>query len=153
MDELNVKKMNVIVESFRVIGRLVKDAEIVESKDGSRKGLVFPIAVNHSYRDEKGELVKQTNYYDTAKWYSDEQIIKKQLSFLKKGALVSVVGFPKARGYMSKDNTPEAKITITVSQYSVLNFINSLPNEEGEDQTKELVDEPVIEELVEEVED
>jgi len=139
--------MNILLENFSVIGRLVKDAEIIES--GLRKAIVFPVAVNHSYKDEKGEMVKHTNFYDTAKWYNNDVGIEKQLSFLKKGVLVAIEGFPKARGYMSKENKIEAKITITVSQYSVLNFVNNAINNNDEVPTEELVDESE-EELIEE---
>jgi len=132
--------MNILLENFSVIGRLVKDAEIVESKDGFRKALVFSLAVNHSYKNDNGEFMKHTNFYDTAKWYNKDNNIENQLSFLKKGALVLVMGFPKVHGYMNKDNKVEAKLSITVSQYSVLSFVNneSIKNE-NEVETEKII--------------
>ena len=82
-----------------LIGNLGNTPEILKL-DGGTKLAKFSIATNESYRNDKGELVTETEWHNILLWRGLAENAEK---LLKKGSLVYLEGKLKTRSYTDKD--------------------------------------------------
>ncbi len=101
------------IQQLMLLGRATKDGEVLASKEGKTFGK-FSIAVNR-YRGK--ELEEEATFYEVVNFGKNaEQIADK----VKKGDLVSVIGRPKAEGYLSKEGEPKAQLKVVAEKWQVL---------------------------------
>ena len=97
------------MQRIEIIGHLAKDAVRVEGQNGGNPFMSFTVICN----EKKGESEVKTSYEVTS-------TVTGVLDFLKKGKQVFVAGFPSARAYMTKEETPAAQMRISAQQVELL---------------------------------
>ena len=107
--------MNNLKNSVQLIGNLGRDVELKEIANGS-KVAKFTLATNDYYKNNKGELVKETQWHSIVAWGKTAELMAK---VLKKGSNVVLQGKLVHRTYEDK----EGNIKYT-SEVKVNEFIN-----------------------------
>lgn len=98
---------------MNIIGRLTRDAE-VRNLQNEKKVVNFSIATNDNYRNNQGERIEQTTYFECAYW-----IFPKVAEFLTKGTLVELSGRAYTSVWLGKDGEPHAGLNFHTSQIKV----------------------------------
>lgn len=94
---------------MNIIGRVTKDAE-VRTLSNEKQVVKFSVATNESYRNNAGERIEQTTYFDCAYWISP-----KAAQILTKGALVELTGRVSARAWAGNDGEIHAGLNFNTS--------------------------------------
>ena len=79
----------------QLIGNLGNTPEIKDF-EGGKKLAKLSIATNESYRNQKGELVKETQWHNVIAWGKTAKIVEE---YLDKGAEVCISGKLTSRSY------------------------------------------------------
>lgn len=118
----------------RLIGNIGKDA----TSKTMERGVVainFPVAHNKNWKDKRnGESKTRTTWINCTIWKKDGANMR-ILDFLKKGALVELVGTPFAKAYAQEDGFIRTEIRLNVAQTNILR-----PAKLDENYKDELVD-------------
>ncbi len=112
--------MNALRNKVQLIGNLGNDPE-VKTFDKGKKLAKMSIATNESYRNAKGELVKETQWHNLIAWGKTADIIEKHL---KKGSEVAVEGKLINRNYTDKDGNKRYVTEIEVNELLMLGTKN-----------------------------
>ena len=108
--------MNNLKNSVRLIGNLGMNPEVKETTNG-KKLAKFSVATNDSYRDEKGNEVKETQWHNLVVWGKQAEIVEK---YLKKGSEVAIEGKLSTRNYTDKDGVKRYVTEIVVNEFMML---------------------------------
>jgi single-strand DNA-binding protein len=108
--------MNALRNKVQLIGNLGNDPE-VKTFDKDKKLAKMSIATNESYRNAKGELVKETQWHNLIAWGKTADIIEKHL---KKGSEIVVEGKLINRNYTDKDGNKRYVTEIEVNELLML---------------------------------
>jgi len=91
--------MNTLRNRVQLIGNLGNDPEIITLESG-KKLAKMAIATNESYKNAKGEVVKETQWHNVVAWGKTAEIVEK---YLTKGKEVAVEGKLTSRSYEDKE--------------------------------------------------
>jgi single-strand DNA-binding protein len=91
--------MSTLRNKVQLIGNLGNDPEIVKLESGKTLAK-FSIATNESYKNAKGELVKDTQWHNVVAWGKTAEIIEK---YLTKGKEIAIEGKLTSRSYDDKE--------------------------------------------------
>ncbi len=108
--------MNNLKNSVRLIGNLGMNPEVKETTNG-KKLAKFSVATNDSYRDEKGNEVKETQWHNLVVWGKQAEIVEK---YLKKGSEVAIEGKLSTRNYTDKEGVKRYVTEIVVTEFLML---------------------------------
>ena len=108
--------MNALRNKVQLIGNLGMAPEI-KVLDGNKKLAKMSIATNESYKNAKGELVKETQWHNLIAWGKTADIIEKHL---KKGSEVAVEGKLINRNYIDKEGTKRYITEIQINELLLL---------------------------------
>lgn len=103
----------------RLIGNIGKDATL-KSMERGVIAINFPVAHNKNWRDKRsGESKTKTTWVNCTIWKKEGANLR-ILDFLKKGALVELIGIPFAKAYTMEDGFVRTEIRLNVSQTNIL---------------------------------
>ncbi len=105
--------MNTITNNVQLIGNLGKDVEIVIFDSGNKKGRVS-LATTEFKKNEKGELIKNTQWHNLVFWGKTAELISKCTS---KGSKVAIQGMLNYRVYQDKAGLEQKITEILVSDF------------------------------------
>ena len=108
--------MNALRNKVQLIGNIGMAPEI-KTLDGGKKLAKMSIATNESYKNAKGELVKETQWHNLIAWGKTADIIEK---YLKKGSEVAIEGKLINRNYTDKEGLKRYITEIQVSELLML---------------------------------
>ena len=108
--------MNALRNKVQLIGNLGMNPEI-KTLDGGKKFAKMSIATNESYKNAKGELVKETQWHNLIAWGKTADIIEK---YLKKGSEVAVEGKLIHDTYTDKEGIKRYTTEILVNELLML---------------------------------
>ncbi|MEL4306750.1 single-stranded DNA-binding protein [Joostella sp. CR20] len=91
--------MNTLRNHVQLIGNLGNDPEVI-TLDSGRKLAKFSIATNESYKDQSGNVVKDTQWHSVIAWGKTAEIVE---NYLTKGKEVAVQGKLVSRSYQDKE--------------------------------------------------
>lgn len=91
--------MNALRNRVQLIGNLGNNPEIINLESG-KKLAKFSIATNESYKNSKGEEIKETQWHTVVAWGKIADIIEK---YLIKGHEVVIEGKLTSRTYETKE--------------------------------------------------
>jgi single-strand DNA-binding protein len=116
---------------IQLIGRLGKEPETRFTPKGS-KVTNFSLAVDHRWKDAKGEMKKSTDWFNLEAWGRVGEVCQQ---YLKKGQMIYVEGRVKTERY---EHEGEARYftKVVVGQMQMLEF-------RGEEEPAVLVDEEI----------
>ena len=103
----------------RLIGNIGKDAT-VKNMDRGVVAINFPVAHNKNWKDKRnGESKTRTTWVNCTIWKKDGANMR-ILDFLKKGALVELIGTPFAKAFSQEDGFIRTEIRLNVSKTNIL---------------------------------
>lgn len=103
----------------RLIGNIGKDATVKTMERGV-VAINFPVAHNKNWKDKRnGEAKTRTTWVNCTIW-KKEGANMRILDFLKKGALVELVGTPFAKAYAQEDGFIRTEIRLNISKTNIL---------------------------------
>jgi single-strand DNA-binding protein len=103
----------------RLIGNIGKDATVKTMERGVI-AINFPVAHNKNWRDKRsGESKTKTTWVNCTIWKKEGANLR-ILDFLKKGALVELLGAPFAKAFVMEDGFVRTEIRLNVSQTNIL---------------------------------
>ncbi|MDO9186830.1 MAG: single-stranded DNA-binding protein [Bacteroidia bacterium] len=108
--------MNALRNKVQLIGNLGMAPEIKTLESG-RKLAKMSIATHESYKNAKGELVKETQWHNLIAWGKTADIIEK---YLKKGSEVAIDGKLINSNYTDKDGVKRYVTEIEVNEVLIL---------------------------------
>ena len=111
-----------------LIGRLGRDPE-VKYTPGGKEVTTFSIATDESYKNDKGEKQKRTEWHRIVLWEKNAEVAGK---FLKKGALIFVEGRIQSREW-EKDGEKHRSFEIVAHNFRMLEPKSNGHREPGED--------------------
>jgi single-strand DNA-binding protein len=119
----------------RLIGNIGKDA-VVRTMERGVIAVNFPVAHNKNWRDKRtGEAKTKTTWVNCTIWKKEGSNMR-ILDFLKKGALVELVGTPFAKAYSQEDGGLKTEIRLNVSKTNILR-----PSKEDNSEADDYLDE------------
>lgn len=113
--------MNALRNKVQLIGNLGMEPEIKTLESG-KKMAKMRIATNESYKNSKGELIKETQWHSLIAWGKTAEIIEK---YLKKGNEVAIEGKLIHRDYTDKEGQKRYVTEIEVNELLMLGGKNS----------------------------
>jgi single-strand DNA-binding protein len=105
--------MNALRNSVRLLGNLGMDPEI-KTFDNNRKMARVSIAVDESYKNDKGERITDTQWHSLVLWGAQAQLAE---TYLKKGDEVAVEGKLASRSYTDKDGNKRYVTEVVVNEF------------------------------------
>ncbi len=103
----------------RLIGNIGKDATVKTMERGVI-AINFPVAHNKNWRDKRsGESKTKTTWVNCTIWKKEGANLR-ILDFLKKGALVELLGVPFAKAFVMEDGFVRTEIRLNVAQTNIL---------------------------------
>ena len=103
----------------RLIGNIGKDA-VVRNMERGVIAINFPVAHNKNWRDKRtGESRTKTTWVNCTIW-KKEGANMRILDFLKKGALLEVIGTPFAKSFLQEDGSMRSEIRLNVAKTNIL---------------------------------
>jgi single-strand DNA-binding protein len=93
------KIMNQLRNNVQLIGNLGMNPEIITLENG-KKLAKMTVATNETYKNQKGETVKETQWHNITAWAKQAEIAEK---YLTKGKQVCVQGKLSNRSYTDKE--------------------------------------------------
>lgn len=108
--------MSALRNKVQLIGNIGMAPEI-KTLDGGKKLAKMSIATNESYKNAKGELVKETQWHNLIAWGKTADIIEK---YLKKGNQIAIEGKLITRNYTDKEGLKRYITEIQVSELLML---------------------------------
>ena len=107
--------MNALRNKVQLIGNLGMDPEIKVINEN--KLAKVSIATNESYKNAKGELIKETQWHNLIAWGKTADIMDK---YLKKGSEVAIEGKLINRNYTDKEGVKRYVTEIQVNEVLML---------------------------------
>ena len=100
----------------QLIGNLGYAPEIKEY-DGGRKRATMAIATNETYKNQQGELIKETQWHNVVAWGKVAGIIE---TYLDKGSEVCISGKLTSRTYEDKEGNTRYISEVVLSDLLML---------------------------------
>lgn len=111
--------MNTIKNKVQLIGNVGKEPEVKEIN--GKKLAKFSIATNETYKNAKGEKIKETQWHNLIAWGKTAEIIEK---YLAKGSEVAVEGKLINRNYLDKDGVKRYITEVQINDLLMLGSRN-----------------------------
>jgi single-strand DNA-binding protein len=108
--------MNALRNKVQLIGNLGMVPEI-KTLDGGKKLAKMSIATNESYKNAKGELIKETQWHNLIAWGKTAEIVEK---YAKKGSEVAIEGKLINRNYIDKEGAKRYITEIQINEFLLL---------------------------------
>lgn len=125
--------MNQIKNYVQLIGHLGSDINLRQFDGGKQKAEVA-IATTNTYKDAKGELVKDTQWHNIVAW---GPLAQRMQSYLKKGSYVLVHGALQYKSYQDKAGVERKQTLISIENFIKL---DKQPNEKPIGETIDMPD-------------
>jgi len=108
--------MNNLRNRVQLIGNLGTTPEVIQLKEGN-KLVKLTLATNDSYKNKKGELIKETQWHTLVAFGNNASIAEQ---YLTKGKEVCIEGKLNNRSYEDKDGTKRYVTEIVVNDILML---------------------------------
>ena len=116
MVSTKLKVMNALKNRVQLIGNLGNAPEVRNTESG-KKLVRFSIATSETYRNAKGEKVKETQWHNLIAWGKVAEIAEK---YLTKGSEVAIEGKLMNNNYTDKDGNKKYSTEIQVHELLLL---------------------------------
>ena len=109
--------MSILANSVLLIGRLGKDVAIKTFESGSKKA-TFSLATTKTYKNPKGEYVKDTQWHNIVAWGRNADLFSKSLI---KGNKVAIQGTLNYRTYEATNGQTKYITEVLVTDFMKMN--------------------------------
>ena len=108
--------MNNLRNRVQLIGNLGNTPEIINLESG-KKLVKFSLATNETYRNDKGEAIKETQWHKIVAWGKTADIVT---NHLQKGNEVAIEGKLVSRSYKDQNGNKKYITEIVVNELLML---------------------------------
>ncbi len=108
--------MYALKNKVQLIGNLGQNPEI-KTFDGGKKMAKFSLATSETYRNAKGEKIKETQWHNLVAWGKVAEIVEK---YLAKGSEVAIEGKLTSGSYSDKDGNKKHFTEVHVNELLML---------------------------------
>jgi len=105
--------MNTLRNSVRLVGNLGMNPEI-KTFDNNRRLARVSIATNESYKNDKGEIITNTQWHFLTFWNMQAKLAE---DLLKKGDEVAIEGRLSSSSYVDKDGNKRYTTEVVVNDF------------------------------------
>ena len=103
----------------RLIGNIGKDA-LMKTMDRGIIAINFPVAHNKNWKDKRtGEVKTKTTWVNCTIWKREGSNMR-IADFLKRGAMVEIIGTPFSKAFQHEDGSIRSEIRLNVSKSNIL---------------------------------
>lgn len=113
------------MNSVNIIGTMTRDIELKYLPSGTAVGS-FAIAVNQDYKNQQGQKVEKTSFFDIKVIGKQSETINQ---YFKKGSRIGISGSLDQEVWTAQDGTNRSKVTIKLESFS---FIDRKQDNQGE---------------------
>lgn len=103
----------------RLIGNIGKDA-LMKTMDRGIIAINFPVAHNKNWKDKRTGVVKTKTTWVNCTIWKREGSNMRIVDFLKRGAMVEIIGTPFSKAFQHEDGTLKSEIRLNVSKTNIL---------------------------------
>ena len=115
--------MNTLSNSVSLIGRLGKEVEIKEISNGNKVAKIL-IATNDFYKNNKGEVMKETQWHNLVAWGKTAELMS---NVLNKGSEVAIQGKLVHRTFEDKDGNQRYVSEVKVNDFLKVSRVEKEP--------------------------
>lgn len=108
--------MNAMKNQVQLIGNLGTDPD-VKQLDGGKSLARFSLATNETYRNNKGEQVKETQWHNIVAWGKTAELVEK---LVKKGSEVAVTGKLTSRSWEDKQGQKRYITEVVMNEFLLI---------------------------------
>lgn len=108
--------MSTLRNKVQLIGNLGNNPEIIQLENGKKLAKIS-LATNESYKNYKGETIKETHWHSCIAWGKTADIIEK---YLQKGNEVAIEGKLTNRSYDDKNGDKRYITEIVINEILML---------------------------------
>jgi len=108
--------MSTLKNKVQLIGRLGQDPEVINLENG-KKLTRFSLAVNSSYKDQKGDKIEKTDWFTITNWDKKAEFAEK---YLYKGKEIAIEGKLSARTYETSNGEKRYSMEIISDEILLL---------------------------------
>jgi single-strand DNA-binding protein len=108
--------MNTMRNKIQLIGNLGNTPEIINLESGKKLAKIS-VATNETYKNNKGETIKDTQWHNCVAWGKTADIIEK---YLQKGNEVAIEGKLVNRSYEDKNGEKRYITEIVINELLML---------------------------------
>jgi single-strand DNA-binding protein len=105
--------MKSISNSVKLIGNIGQEIKLLSFNSGSKKASVS-LATTEFYKNDKGELIKNTSWHNLVAWGKNAELMARSL---EKGTKVAIQGMLNYRIYTDEQGSTKTVTEILVSDF------------------------------------
>lgn len=109
-------RMNTLRNSVRLIGNLGMDPEVKDVKS-NQKMARFSLATTEAYKNQKGEVIKETTWHNLVAWGKPAMVVEKMLY---KGCEIAIEGKLHSRSYTDREGQKRYITEVVVNSILVV---------------------------------
>ena len=118
------------MNSINIIGTMVRDVELRYLTSGTAVGS-FAIAVNQDYKNQTGQKVEKTSFFDVKVIGKQSEIIN---SYFHKGSRIGITGSLEQETWTAQDGTNRSRVIIKLEGFSFIDRKSDGQSSQGQAQ-------------------
>ena len=118
------------MNSINIIGTMTRDVELKYLPSGTAAGS-FAIAVNQDYKNQAGQKVEKTSFFDVKVIGKQAEIINQ---YFHKGSRIGLTGSLEQETWTAQDGTNRSRVIIKLESFSFIDRKSDGQSSQGQSQ-------------------
>lgn len=123
------------MNNINIIGTMVRDLELKYLQSGTAVGS-FAIAVNQDYKNQAGQKVEKTSFFDVKVIGKQSETINQ---YFHKGSRIGITGSLEQETWSAQDGTNRSRVIIKLESFS---FIDRKQDNQGQNNQQQQRQQP-----------
>ena len=126
------------MNNINIIGTMVRDLELKYLPSGTAVGS-FAIAVNQDYKNQQGQKVEKTSFFDVKVVGKQSETINQ---YFHKGSRIGITGSLEQETWSAQDGTNRSRVIIKLENFSFIDRKSDNQNSQGQNNQKQQRQQP-----------
>lgn len=126
------------MNNINIIGTMVRDLELRYLPSGTAVGS-FAIAVNQDYKNQQGQKVEKTSFFDVKVVGKQSETINQ---YFHKGSRIGITGSLEQETWSAQDGTNRSRVIIKLENFSFIDRKSDNQNSQGQNNQKQQRQQP-----------
>lgn len=126
------------MNNINIIGTMVRDLELKYLPSGTAVGS-FAIAVNQDYKNQAGQKVEKTSFFDVKVVGKQSETINQ---YFHKGSRIGITGSLEQETWSAQDGTNRSRVIIKLENFSFIDRKSDNQNSQGQNNQKQQRQQP-----------
>lgn len=126
------------MNNINIIGTMVRDLELKYLPSGTAVGS-FAIAVNQDYKNQAGQKVEKTSFFDVKVIGKQSETINQ---YFHKGSRIGITGSLEQETWSAQDGTNRSRVIIKLENFSFIDRKSDNQNSQGQNNQKQQRQQP-----------